>query len=167
MEILTLSQNTFKRDPIFWMSQCSPSILVVVENINTLHVAKSLKEQEKPKFIKLFEGRQIKFSWSYVDMIGIDLDLIMHHLSLPPGVKLVKKKSRKMHPHITLLVKEKLKIFFDVGFIRPIDYVEWISNIVSVSKLDGSIRICTNFRDSIKIVQRMISPYQTLISSCI
>ncbi|GLJ48087.1 hypothetical protein SUGI_1015300 [Cryptomeria japonica] len=52
-----------------------------------------------------------------------------------------------MNPQVALMVKAKLKKLLDVGFIRPIDYAEWISNIVPVSKPDGSIRICTDFRD--------------------
>lgn len=34
-----------------------------------------------------------------------------------------------MHPHIALLVKIELQKLLDVGFIKPIDYVEWISNL--------------------------------------
>jgi len=52
-----------------------------------------------------------------------------------------------MHPHIALLVKEELKKLLDVGFIRAIDYPEWISNIVPVSKPDGQVRLCNDFRD--------------------
>jgi hypothetical protein len=80
-------------------------------------------------------------------MLGIDLHFIMDNLSLPLRIKPVKQKLRKMHPHIALLVKAELKKLLDVGFIRPIDYVEWLSNIVPVSKLDGNIRVSTNFRD--------------------
>lgn len=80
-------------------------------------------------------------------MLGIDPELIMHHLSLPAGVKSVKKKLRKMHLHIAILLKAELKKLFDVGFIRPIDYVKWISNIILISKLDKSIRICKYFKD--------------------
>lgn len=36
---------------------------------------------------------------------------------------------------------------FDVGFIRPINYPEWISNLVLVRKSDGNIRIWTDFKD--------------------
>jgi len=35
----------------------------------------------------------------------------------------------------------------DVGFIRPIDYSEWISNIILVSKKIIGIQICINFYD--------------------
>ena len=52
-----------------------------------------------------------------------------------------------MHPHVALLVKAELEKLLKAGFICVIDYVEWISNIVLVSKHDKSIRVCTNFRD--------------------
>lgn len=80
-------------------------------------------------------------------MLGLDPQLLMHHLSIPKGIKLVKQKLRKMHPHIALMVKVELKKLLDVGFIRSIDYAEWISNIVPISKPDNSIRICTDFKD--------------------
>lgn len=52
-----------------------------------------------------------------------------------------------MHPQITLLVKVELKKLLDVGFIHPIDYVEWISNLVPVTKPNGQIKFCTDFWD--------------------
>ena len=39
-----------------------------------------------------------------------------------------------MHPQVALLVKDELKKLLDVSFIKPIDYVEWISNIVPITK---------------------------------
>ena len=78
-------------------------------------------------------------------MPGLDLDLIMHHLSIALGIKSVKQKLQKMHPYVTFLVKAKLEKLLKAGFIRAIDYAEWISNIVPVSKNDKSIRVCRNF----------------------
>lgn len=80
-------------------------------------------------------------------MPRLDPNLVMHHLSLPLGIKLVKQKLRKMHPQIALLFKVELQKLLDVGFIRPMDYAEWISNLVPVSKLDGNVGIYTDFRD--------------------
>jgi len=118
----------------------------IEEQPKIIHFAKSLTPPEKTKFVPFFKRKQVNFAWSYVDMPGLDLDLILHHLPLDLGVKPVKHKLRKMHPHITLLVKE-LKKLLDVGFIRAIDYLEWVSNIVPVSKLDGRVRLCNDFRD--------------------
>lgn len=52
-----------------------------------------------------------------------------------------------MHPKVALLVKEKLERMLDAKVIHPIDYSEWISNMVPVTKPSGDIRICTDFRD--------------------
>ena len=34
-----------------------------------------------------------------------------------------------------------------VGFIYPVPLTEWVSNIVSVNKKQGTIRVCIEFRD--------------------
>ena len=57
-------------------------------------------------------------------MLGLDTELIMHHLSIAPGVKIVKHNLRKMHPHVALLVKAELEKLLKANFIRAIDYVE-------------------------------------------
>lgn len=80
-------------------------------------------------------------------MPSLDTDFIMHHLSISPSVKPVKQKLRKMHPHFSLLVKEELENLFSANFIQDIDYVEWISNIIHVSKHDKSIHVCVDFRN--------------------
>jgi hypothetical protein len=85
------------------------------------------------------------FAWTYADMPGLDPSLVVHHLVVCANAKPVKQKLRKMHPKIALLVKEELQKLLDVGFIRPIDYSDWISNIVPVSKKPTGIRLCTDF----------------------
>ena len=52
-----------------------------------------------------------------------------------------------MHPHVALLVKAEIEKLLKVRFFRAIDYAEWISNIVPISKYDKSICVCTNFWD--------------------
>ena len=85
-----------------------------------------------------------------MDLFGyasLDTQLIMHHLSISPGVKPIKQKLRKMHPRVVLLVKAKLEKLLSDNFIRDIDYTKWISNIVPISKHEKSIRVCTDFKD--------------------
>ena len=50
-----------------------------------------------------------------------------------------------MHPHVALLVKVQIKKLLDVVFVRAIDYAKWVSNIVPISKLDKSIKVCIDF----------------------
>ena len=112
-----------------------------------IHVPQLLLVEEKEQFTKFFKEKKINFAWTYSDMPRLDTELIMHHLSIAPNVQLVKKKLRKMHPHVALLVKAKLEKLLKDNFIRAIDYAEWISNIVPVSKHVKSIQVCTDFQD--------------------
>ncbi|KAH9293884.1 hypothetical protein KI387_040912, partial [Taxus chinensis] len=77
----------------------------------------------------------------------LDPTLVVHNLVVHADAKPKKQKLRKMHPRVALLVKEELERLLVAGFIRPIDYSEWISNIVPVQKKPIGIRICTDFRD--------------------
>ena len=52
-----------------------------------------------------------------------------------------------MHPHVALLVKAKLEKLLHTNFIRPLAYASWISNIVPISKKDGSVHIYIDFYD--------------------
>lgn len=52
-----------------------------------------------------------------------------------------------MHPQIALLVKVELQKLLDVGLITPIYYLEWVSNMVPISKPTGGIRIYIGFKD--------------------
>ena len=80
-------------------------------------------------------------------MPGLDPKLVVHHLAVDPKIKPVRQKLRKMHPQVALLVKADLERMIAAKVIQPIDYSEWISNMVPVTKPSGDIRICTNFRD--------------------
>ena len=89
-----------------------------------IHVAQSLLAEEKERFIEFFKEKKINFAWTYSDMPRLDIELIMHHLSIALGVKPIKKKLRKMHPHVALLVKAKLEKLLKANFIRAIDYAK-------------------------------------------
>jgi len=81
--------------------------------------------------------RAINFAWTYADMPGLDPSLVVHHLAVSPNAKLVKQKLRKMHPQVALLVKAEIQKLLEAKFIKPIDYPEWVSNLVPVAKPNG------------------------------
>jgi len=78
-------------------------------------------------------------------MPSIATDLVVHNLGLKDDAKPIKQKLRKMNPKIALMVKEELQKLLQAKFIEPIDYSDWISNMVPVKKPNGKIRICTDF----------------------
>ena len=52
-----------------------------------------------------------------------------------------------MHPNVALLVKKELKKILEAKIIHPIDYFEWIPNMLPITKPSSDIKICTDFRD--------------------
>jgi len=124
-----------------------PINLGIEEHPHMIHLAQSLSPKEKEEFIAFFQEKKINFAQTYSNMPRLDPDLIMHHLFIAPGIKLVKQKLHKIHPHVALLVKAKLEKLLEAGFICAIDFSKWISNIFPISKHDKSIRVCTNFQD--------------------
>src|SRR5918992_398825 len=52
-----------------------------------------------------------------------------------------------MKPDVALKIQEEVKKQFDAGFIKGVNYPEWIANVVPVPKKDGKVRMCVDFRD--------------------
>lgn len=40
-----------------------------------------------------------------------------------------------MHPYNALLVKKGIEKYLNTRFIKPIDYSEWIANIIPITKI--------------------------------
>jgi hypothetical protein len=60
------------------------------KNLHIIHITRSLLAKEKERFKTFFKEKKIKFTWTYSNMLSLDPNLIMHHLSIASGVKLVK-----------------------------------------------------------------------------
>ena len=54
---------------------------------------------------EFLKNGKINFAWTYKDMPGLDTDLVVHHLTIYPKIKSMKKKLCKMHPKVAFLVK--------------------------------------------------------------
>ena len=112
-----------------------------------LKMGKLLEEPLQQKLIQSFHYYSELFAWSYKDMLGLDEDFVVHNLIVKKGAIHVKQKPRKIPFEVSLLVKKEIEKILEVGFIRPIDYLEWMANIVSIKKPTCEIRVCINFRD--------------------
>lgn len=95
----------------------SSTLIEPIEKVNIgtkvdpkiIHLAKSFTLEERGEFIYLFKQKKINFAWLYANMLELDPNLILHHLNITLGAKLIKENLRKMHPRIELLVKIELE----------------------------------------------------------
>ena len=78
-------------------------------------------------------------------MPGIDPWIVEHETKTYPNVKLVRQNLRVVNPKKAPAIKVEIEKLLKVGFIYPVPFTEWVSNLVAVKKKEAKIRVCTDF----------------------
>jgi hypothetical protein len=78
-------------------------------------------------------------------MPEIPREVIEHKLSIDPAFKLIKQKERRYTPQRHETIRLEVNKLLEAGFIRPVDYLNWLVNTVLIEKPDGSWRMCINY----------------------
>jgi hypothetical protein len=77
---------------------------------------------------------------------SLSRELLEHQLPIKFGFRPYKQPTRRFNPIIYDRVKEEVERLLDVGFIRPCQHAEWVSNIIPVkNKNTDKIRVCIDF----------------------
>jgi hypothetical protein len=116
----------------------------VVENV---FVGVDCSPEEIQIYMDLFKEFHDVFAWSYKEMPGIDPKIVEHEITTYPDAKPVRQKLRPVNPRKAATIKAEVEKLLKEGFIYPIHLTEWVSNPVPVDKKQGTIRVCTDFRD--------------------
>ena len=116
----------------------------IIENI---HIGASCTDDEIKTYKALFQEFRDVFSWSYEEMPGIDLAIVIHEIKTYPDAKPIRQRLRQIHPRKAAAIKTEVEKLLKAGFIYPIPLTDWVSNIVPVNKKQGTIRICIDYRD--------------------
>jgi len=78
-------------------------------------------------------------------MPSLDPKMVAHAFNIEPGAKLVVQPRRIFHPDVEAQIVKEVKKLLAVGFIKPIEHPQWLSNIVPVKKKNGKLRYCVDF----------------------
>ncbi|XP_012830437.1 PREDICTED: uncharacterized protein LOC105951528 [Erythranthe guttata] len=104
---------------------------------------------EELKLIELTPGDSSKLL-----RIGSDLDpeiekhlVALHRLNVDKRLKPVKQRKRTFGPERNKHIKAEVAKLLEAGHIRPVQYHEWLSNVVLVPKPGGKWRLCVDFTD--------------------
>jgi hypothetical protein len=73
--------------------------------------------------------------------------VIVHKLIIDSSHRPVKQRRRTFVPERNQAVAEEVHKLLQAGFIREVDYPEWLANVVLVRKTTGKWRMCVNFAD--------------------
>ncbi|KAI3465839.1 hypothetical protein Pfo_022502 [Paulownia fortunei] len=87
------------------------------------------------------------FTWSMEELVGIPPELALHQLNVNPIMKPIKQKKRTFGPGRSQHIKEEVDKLLAANYIRPVQYPEWLANVVLVPKSGGKWRLCIDFTD--------------------
>jgi hypothetical protein len=114
-------------------------------NIGTFESPKITKlgpqcsDEEKVKFTELLHEFQDVFAWSYEDLHGFDPTLIQNVIPIKEGGKVVRKRQRPLNLALEATIRKELEKLLKANIIFPMQYFEWVSNLVHVRKTTSHI----------------------------
>ena len=114
-------------------------------------ISSQLTIQENEQLVTLLKEYIDVFAWTYNEMLGLDLGLVVYALNVDPGVKLVIQLARVFHTDVETQITQEIKKLLAAGFIKPIQHPKWLSNVVPVKKKNGQIRCCVDFHNLNKV----------------
>jgi hypothetical protein len=110
-------------------------------------VNKTLETDPRNEMIGLLKEYSDCFAWNYTEMSRLSREIVEHRLSIKSGFRPFKQKARTFRPDLLPQIKDEIHRLLEANFIRPCRYAKWVSNIVSVEKESGKLRVCIDFRN--------------------
>ncbi|MFG1569959.1 hypothetical protein ACDT16_13830, partial [Staphylococcus aureus] len=107
----------------------------------------SLTDDDRGSLIQLVQDYIDIFAWSYEDMPGLDPQVAVHKLNIKPDAKPVKQQQRRFRPDVMDAIEAEVNKLIACGFIREEQHPDWVANVFPVTKKNGKIRLCVDFRD--------------------
>jgi hypothetical protein len=133
------------------LSNISPTIpldisikLGLVENV---HIGSLCSTDELVTSKSLFQEFRDIFARSYEKMPGIDPDIVVHEIKTYPGDKPVRQRLCPIHPCKATAIKLEVEKLIKDRFIYPVALTDWVSNIILMTKKQGMIHVCIDYRD--------------------
>ena len=80
-------------------------------------------------------------------MLGVDSEFIVHRINVDPLFPPKKQKSRRSAKEHVEAPKQEVKQLKEVGAIKEVFFLKWLSNTVVVKKKNGKWRACVDFID--------------------
>ncbi|XP_072077818.1 uncharacterized protein [Arachis hypogaea] len=95
-------------------------------------VNRNLPHYLKEPLVEMIRANGDLFAWTPADMLGIDPQIMSHHLAVKAEAKPVAQRRRKMSQERAGEVAMQTASLLEAGFIRELDYSAWLSNVVLI-----------------------------------
>ncbi|GKB98784.1 putative nucleotidyltransferase, ribonuclease H [Tanacetum coccineum] len=98
------------------------------------------------------------FAWAPSDMTGIPRAITEHSLDTYPHIEPKAQKKMSLALDRRKVVTDEVNEWLKAGIIRRVRYPTWVANPVLVKKVDGSWRMCIDFKDLNKACPKDLYP---------
>ena len=92
------------------------------ENRKEIKIVAGLENSDKERFIQMLRDYIEIFAWSYEDMSGLDINIVVHRLTTKECFLPVKQKVHRMRPEMSEKIKAKVMKQFNAGFLAATSY---------------------------------------------
>ncbi|CAA0831777.1 Unknown protein, partial [Striga hermonthica] len=121
-------------------------------------IGKELVKPVRSRLISMIREFADLFAYLTEELTGIKAEVIEHRLNIDLTVRPVKQKRRHHRAEMDKVIELEVEKLLLAGHIKEIQFLEWLSNTVMVSKSDGKWRMCIDFRDLNKACPKDLYP---------
>ena len=146
-EILEDLEKEAQIQPKEELEEVAQALGASLGSLKLVFIGSQLTVQEKEQLVVLLKRYVDVFTWTYDEMLGLDPRLVVYSLNMDLGVKLVVQPVSVFHIEVEAQITQKVKKLLAVGFIKPIQHLRWLSNIILVKKKNGQIQCCVDFHN--------------------
>ncbi|XP_070004081.1 uncharacterized protein [Nicotiana sylvestris] len=105
---INLELEHFDNKPMPNLNDTEPVNLGTLEEVRETKISIHTDEKTRNAIIQLLFELKDVFAWSYDDMLGLGIDLVVHKLPIYPGCPPVQQKQRKFKTDISDKIKEEI-----------------------------------------------------------
>ena len=117
------------------------------ENEKHVMIGVNFPKGMKPELRALLKEFREIFTWPYQDMLGLDIEIVVHRILVKPECPSVWQALRRMKSEIILKIKEEIEKQLKASFLTTIAYSDWVTNIVPKPTKDGKVHMCVDYMD--------------------
>ncbi|GJT50709.1 hypothetical protein Tco_0976866 [Tanacetum coccineum] len=126
--------------------------------LDDMEERRQLEKGRKPPKSGVEENNVDIFAWTPADMTGIPRAITEHSLDTYPHIEPKAQKKRSLTPDRRKVVTDEVNEWLKAGIIIRVRYPTWVANPVLVKKVDGSWRMCIDFKDLNKACLKDLYP---------
>ncbi|KAL0451616.1 UNVERIFIED_CONTAM: Transposon Ty3-G Gag-Pol polyprotein [Sesamum latifolium] len=142
-----LKRKRMEEEKVVAIEELKDVQVVEDEPGKTASIRTTMEQKVEVKLIRFLKTNSDVFFWTVHDLVGIDPKVMTHKLNINPAFRPVRQKKRNFGQERNEIIKEKVEKLLTAEYIRPVQYPEWLANVVLVPKSNKKWRMCIDFTD--------------------